>query len=171
MSVKTPASGQVVVGGYNEGSYLSNVELFPCPPSDTCSIPDLPHPRFSHSLSLLSGGRLVVCGGNHGSNYVYFDSCISWIAGNTSWTPLYTMRCLPIIKDKPALLIIRLFFAFVPHSIFVKLKITTNDNPLYLSNTFTARRDVFTRLGRPHPFPTPLSCSAEIAIQQSSLQR
>ena len=40
-------------------------------------------------LLLLSGGRLVVCGGTNGR-----DSCISWVAGNTSWTPFHTIRCL-----------------------------------------------------------------------------
>ena len=86
------APGQVVVGGYDGGygSYLSNVELFP--PSATCSIPDLPKPRSGHTLSLLSGGRMVVCGGYNGN---YLDSCLSWVAGNTSWTHLYTMRCHP----------------------------------------------------------------------------
>ena len=86
-----PASGQVVVGGYN-GNTLSSVELFPLPSSDTCSIPDLPQARRVHSLSLLSGGRLVVCGGSVAGGYV--DSCISWVAGKSSWTPFHTMRCL-----------------------------------------------------------------------------
>ena len=94
------------------GRFLSSVELFPRPPSDSCSIPPLPQPRASHSLSLLSGGRLVVCGGYDGSDEL--DSCISWVAGNTSWTPLYTMRCLPIIMDKPS----SLLFGFVSHSVF-----------------------------------------------------
>ena len=99
-----PASGQVVGGGlggfdsFNDYSYLSSVELFPLPPSDTCSIPDLPQPRSSPSLSLLSGGRLVVCGGIGDDGHTYFDSCLSWIAGNDSWTPLYTMRCLPMMR-------------------------------------------------------------------------
>ena len=82
----------MVVGGY-DGNYLSSVELFP--PSDACSIPDLPQPRSGHSLSLLSGGRLVVCGGYNGR---YLDSCISWVAGNTSWNHFHTMRCLLIIS-------------------------------------------------------------------------
>merc|ERR1719474_2391948 len=60
-------SGQLVVGGYDGSNQLSSVEIFPPPSSDTCSIPDLPGPRNGHSLSLLSGGRLVVCGGNSGS--------------------------------------------------------------------------------------------------------
>jgi len=86
----TQGQGQVVVGGDEGGgnNFLSSVELFPRPPSDACSIPDLPQPREDHSLSLLSGGRLVVCGGGDGS---YLDSCIYWVAGNTSWTPFHTM--------------------------------------------------------------------------------
>ena len=92
----------MVVGGYGS-SQLTSVELFPRPLSDTCFIPDLPQGREYHSLSLLSGGRLVVCGGEYyDGSWIYIDSCISWVAGNTSWTPLYTMRCLPIIMDKPA---------------------------------------------------------------------
>ena len=62
---------------------ISNIELFPRPPS-ACSIPDLPQPRSGHSLSLLSEKLLVACGA--------YD-CISWVAGNQSWTHLYTMRC------------------------------------------------------------------------------
>ena len=79
----------MLVGGYDGSSRLSNVELFPPPASDSCFIPDLPHARADHSFSLLSGGRLVVCGA-----YNYVDSCISWVAGNNSWTLLYTMRCV-----------------------------------------------------------------------------
>ena len=77
-----------MVGGHDGSNYLSSIELFPRPPSDTCSIPDLPQLRSRHSLSLLSGGRLVVCGGYNGGS---LDSCISWVAGNTSWTPFHTM--------------------------------------------------------------------------------
>jgi len=84
----TQGQGQVVVGGHGDnGRRLSSVELFP--PSDNCSIPDLPQPRFGHSLSLLSGGRLVVCGGANGPSVL--DSCSTWVAGNTSWTPFHTM--------------------------------------------------------------------------------
>ena len=71
-------------------SYLSSVELFPRPSSDACFIPDLPQPRAGPSLSLLSGGRLVVCGGTDGFND--FDSCLSWVAGNKSWTDTFKMR-------------------------------------------------------------------------------
>ena len=88
------APGQLIIGGWNDG-ILSSVELFPRPPSDACSIPDLPQGRRGHSLSLLSGGRLVVCGGHNGPSF--FDSCIYWVAGNTSWTHFTTMRCLLII--------------------------------------------------------------------------
>ena len=79
-----------MAGGW-DGRRLSSIELFPS--FAACSIPDLPQPTSGHSLSLLSGGRLVVCGGRAGPNFL--DSCISWVAGNTSWTLLYTMRCLP----------------------------------------------------------------------------
>jgi len=83
----TQGQGQVVVGGRDvNNNIFSSVEMFP--PSDACSIPDLPQPREGPSLSLLSGGRLVVCGGLGGS---YLDSCIYWVAGNASWTPFHTM--------------------------------------------------------------------------------
>merc|ERR1711971_1034259 len=82
--------GQVVVGG--GGWNDDTVELFPPPPSDTCSIPNLTQSRYIHTLSLLSGGRLVVCGGHEDSRLPdKHDSCISWVAGNTSWTHLYDM--------------------------------------------------------------------------------
>ena len=82
-----------MVGGFGGNGRLSSVELFP--PSDACSIPDLPQPRAWPSLSLLSGGRLVVCGGFDGSGFL--DSCISWVAGSASWTLFHTMRCLSLI--------------------------------------------------------------------------
>ena len=79
------SSAQVVVGGYN--SYygrLSSVELFPRPTSNECKIPNLPQSREEHTLSVLSGGRLVVCGGT-------INNCYSWAAGDTSWSFLYNM--------------------------------------------------------------------------------
>ena len=79
----------MLVGGlqYDAGNiYLASVEIFPPPISSGCSIPDLPGARYHHSLSLLSGGRLVVCGGTT-------SNCISWVAGNTTWTIFGTMRC------------------------------------------------------------------------------
>ena len=93
--IDLPASGQVVMGGFQSGnSRLSSVEVFPRPPSETCFIPDLPQPREHHSISLLSGGRLVVCGGNFHSQGYSLNSCISWAAGNITWTPMHTMRCV-----------------------------------------------------------------------------
>ena len=91
-----------MVGGFGSNG-LPSVELL-----HPCFIPDLPQARSGHSLSLLSGGRLVVCGGWDG------NSCISWVAGNTSWTHFYTMRCLPMIMDEPS----SLLFGFVSHSVF-----------------------------------------------------
>ena len=79
----------MLVGGlrYDSGDIpLASVEIFPPPSSSGCSIPDLPGTRYHHSLSLLSGGRLVVCGGTT-------SNCISWVAGNTTWTIFGTMRC------------------------------------------------------------------------------
>merc|ERR550534_3257036 len=86
-SVPVQCQRQLVVGGVSP-RYLSSVEIFPPPSSDTCSIPDLPGPRAYHSLSLLSGGRIVVCGGlstNGGDK-----TCIVWTGGNSSWNHLYT---------------------------------------------------------------------------------
>ena len=77
-----------MVGGY-DGNHLSSVELFLPPPSDACSIPDLPKPIAGHSISLLSGRRLVVCGGEDADG-IPQSSCISWVAGDISWTTHYT---------------------------------------------------------------------------------
>ena len=132
-----------MLGGSGEGEdvYLSSVELFPRPPSDTCSIPDLPQIRHYSSLSILSGGRLVVCGG------LGFDSCISWVAGNTNWTHLYTIRCLPI----------------KPHQ-----------SASTLPNTITVWGEPVTQPGHQPLFPTPLCCWAAVKamqLQNQSLQR
>ena len=141
-----------MAAGRGEGDdvYLSSIELFPRPPSDTCSIPDLPQIRISPSLSILSGGRLVVCGGVSDVRPPYpdsFDSCISWVAGNTNWTHLYTMRCLPI----------------KPHQ-----------SASTLPNTITVWGEPVTRPGRQPLFPTPLCCWADVKamqLQNQSLQR
>ena len=87
LSLTIFASGQLVVGGYS-GSHLFSVEIFP-PPNDTCSVPSLPGPRSHHSLSLLSGGRLAVCGGEPTNEA---KSCIVWTHGSTNWTHLHTTR-------------------------------------------------------------------------------
>ena len=128
-----------MAAGRGEGDdvYLSSIELFPRPPSDTCSIPDLPQIRISPSLSILSGGRLVVCGG-------HVDSCISWVAGNTNWTHLYTMRCLPI----------------KPHQ-----------SASTLPNTITVWGEPVTRPGRQPLFLTPLCCWAAVKAMQCKLQQ
>ena len=89
LSLTIFASGQLVVGGYNRSWLSSSAEIFPPPSSDTCSIPDLPVRRGSHSLSLLSGGRLVVCGGYPTSEE---KSCIVLTRGSTSWTHLFNTR-------------------------------------------------------------------------------
>ena len=81
----------MLIGGYGGSTnttsdiQLASVEIFPPTSSSDCSIPDLPATRHYHSLSLLSGGRLVVCGGTT-------SNCISWVAGNTTWTIFGTMR-------------------------------------------------------------------------------
>ena len=78
------------------GAGSVSVELFPRPHSDTCSIPDLPSPRSSHSVSILSNGTLVVCGGED-DDFNAYDFCIGWRAGDTSWSRHYNLRCqLPI---------------------------------------------------------------------------
>ena len=90
LSLTIFASGQLVVGGWlSNDDRLSSVEIFPPPSSDTCSVPELPRPRSHHSLSLQSGGRLVVCGGWPISEA---RSCIVWTHGSTSWTHLYNTR-------------------------------------------------------------------------------
>ena len=95
------ALGHVSVGGWDDITVLENVDLFPpsaCSSEPSCSIPDLPQPRLDHSLSLLSGGRLVVCGGRDfdytSGAWPLFDSCISWQANTGSWASLFTMRWL-----------------------------------------------------------------------------
>ena len=77
---------------------FSSIELFPRPPSKACQIPNNPPAqlkRESHSLSLILGGVFVICGGSDGSNDL--DSCISWSAGDASWTHLFTMRYLYMV--------------------------------------------------------------------------
>jgi len=79
--------GQLLVGGRDNNGNRLSVQVFPPPSSNTCSIPQLPEPRTGHSISLLSGGRLVVCGGKGDVS----RSCIGWQSGNTSWTHLHTL--------------------------------------------------------------------------------
>ena len=107
-------------------SNLASVEIFPPPSSSGCSIPDLPGTRYYHSLSLLSGGRLVVCGGST-------SNCISWVAGNATWTIFGTMRC----EDK-------------------------KDYAIIVSSSCTVTHVITTLPGHLHHFLTPLSCLATL---------
>ena len=92
--------GHVVIGGWDNIAVLRSSDLFPLPScsdnSASCSIPDLPQPRLDHSLSLLPGGQLVVCGGRdfnyEESRFYTINTCFSWTVGEYSWTLLYTMR-------------------------------------------------------------------------------
>merc|ERR1719370_1335103 len=54
-SVPVQCQRQLVVGGVSP-CYLSSVEIFPPPSSDTCSIPDLPSPSFLGEGWLYVGG-------------------------------------------------------------------------------------------------------------------
>ena len=93
-------SVQVIVGGKTSGYrgiLNSSIELFPRPPSKDCYIPDIVSDkpeaqlrRARHSLSLMRGGVLVICGG--WDDHTSLDSCVSWVDGNSSWTHLFTMR-------------------------------------------------------------------------------
>ena len=89
----------MLIGGWggttntSSNSELASVEIFPPPSSNDCSIPDLPGTRHRHSVSLLSGGRLVVCGGTT-------NDCISWVTGNTTWTIFGTIRSQSIRKSR-----------------------------------------------------------------------
>ena len=92
------SSGQVVVGGCEFGSgnggnchsdIFTSIELFPRPPSNDCHIPNKPEAqlrRERHSLSLMQGGVLVICGGYDHRDP--FDNCISWNTGNSSWAEI-----------------------------------------------------------------------------------
>ena len=92
--------GHVVIGGWDNIAVLRDVDLFPLPScssnSVSCKIPDLPQPRLDHSLSLLPGGELVVCGGRdfdyEESRFYTLNTCFSWTVGEYSWILLYTMR-------------------------------------------------------------------------------
>ena len=86
-------SGQVIVGGrigFKGFNVLSSTEIFPSPHFNACSVPDMPSGRAHHTLSLLSGGRLVVCGGEGDPEVA--KSCIFWTYGSTNWTHLHTIR-------------------------------------------------------------------------------
>jgi len=88
---------QVVLGGSGAPRTtfsLSSVEVFPRPPCNSCFIPDLPQSRERHTVSLLSGDTLVICGGVANPSvppHTVPETCISWKPGNTSWTHFHTM--------------------------------------------------------------------------------
>ena len=98
-------SGQVIVGGCKSGCIFkgilnSSIELFPRPPSNDCHIPNKPEAqlrRERHSLSLMQGGVLVICGGY--DDHDPFDNCISWNTGNSSWAEIFKMRYRSKIID------------------------------------------------------------------------
>ena len=110
-------AGQLVVGGapYGPDSFEQQLELFP--PRDSCQIPLLPEPRYAPSLSKLPGGKFVVCGGRiHGTAEGQtfrgrdFTDCVSWTAGETTWSTAFTMRLLTILLTsqvpQPLLLVV-----------------------------------------------------------------
>ena len=139
-------SGQVVIGGFDVLSNpLSKVEIFPRPLSESCSIPDLPEPRYGHTISLLPGGKLVVCGGVYEGSDIS-ATCIQWAAGDTTWTRLFTMRFHTI--------------APVPHPF----------NIFHLLIDAVSQ-DSVTQLGHHPLFLTPLSCWAATGKLQQSLLR
>ena len=59
-------SGVLLLGGLPiDGDRLKTAEVFPSQNclQDVCSVPDLPFGRSHHTLSVLSSGTFVVCGG------------------------------------------------------------------------------------------------------------
>ena len=80
-------SGKVEVGGSGGVNFPSRIDI----PFDTCDTPRLPDERAGYSVSVLSGKKLVVCGGNLG-NGLKLTSCLSWAKGEDSWTEIYKMR-------------------------------------------------------------------------------
>ena len=80
-------------GGNCHSEIFTSIELFPRPPSNDCHIPNKPEAqlrRERHSLSLIQGGVLVICGGYDHKDP--FDNCISWNTGNSSWAEIFKMR-------------------------------------------------------------------------------
>ena len=80
-------SGKVEVGGSGGVNFPSRIDI----PFDTCDTPRLPDERAGYSVSVLSGKKLVICGGNLG-NGLKLTSCLSWAKGEDSWTEIYKMR-------------------------------------------------------------------------------
>ena len=132
------------MGGYDGSNTLNSVKLFTQSLSDACSIPALPQPRSHHSLSILSGGRLVACGGRSDGNN-YFDSCLSWVAGNGSWTQVFTIR-------------------HVRYSNFIIIKIHLNSVKRYSHTAWTppSLPDSIVLLGGYAPYRPTTALTAEI---------
>ena len=94
--------GHVAVGGWDNIAVLTRVDIFPLPSCSVntalCSIPQLPRPRLDHSLSLLPGGKMVVCGGRDfdyiSGQFYTLDTCISWATGDSRWKDFSDMRCV-----------------------------------------------------------------------------
>jgi len=83
--------GQLVIGGYDEeNNHIVGGEVFP--PVHTCSnsIPDLQRPKAEHSMSVLPGGVVVVCGGltpDTKQSTRPLDTCEKLLTANdTEWT-------------------------------------------------------------------------------------
>ena len=166
------ASGQVVVGGLSEEDKLSSVEIFPSPPTRTCSVPDLPRGRQGsgreghrgHSLSFLSGGKLVVCGGNKLPSRVA-KFCFAWTTSNTSWTHLHTMRSSSILfLSQNNSTVLHFYNSKVGSEGWAKIiDFLWGQSPNFGGRThLTGEKDASTWGGLRHLFLTPLCCSATL---------
>ena len=74
----------MITGGYN-GDVLRSAEIFNPVTKTSCSLPQLPEARRSHSED---GG--LVCGG--GYNAATQTSCVKWSPASGTWTKSHTLR-------------------------------------------------------------------------------